>query len=344
MTVIQRINAILGTHCPGNTMSKSDHFQIHIRPKHAGLLTGFLVAASLLLGSTGTFAQETKTPDSVSASTQPKRELKQCIECHESYFAIADSKHFVQGDARTPKGSGEECKACHGDTSAHNRTPRVKGLVPITYGKKAPPGPQNEACLTCHQNGARLLWQGSTHERTQQVCANCHKAHTAKDPVVIAETQAGVCFECHKDRRAEMLKSSSHPIKTGFMPCSSCHNPHGSPARALLVKESVTTTCFTCHADKRGPFLWEHPSAKDDCTNCHNPHGTNNAPMLKVRQPYLCQQCHQTRSHSSAIFSGQQLNDLGGSSNAQRFVGRSCTNCHAKIHGSNHPSGARFQR
>jgi hypothetical protein len=25
-------------------------------------------------------------------------------------------------------------------------------------------------------------------------------------------------------------------------------------------------------------------------------------------------------------------------------IGRSCSNCHSRIHGSNHPSGARFQR
>jgi len=341
-------------------MSKREILHSSTRTRSA-ILCGLLTAVLLLAGTGGAQAQDPAKPEAatqqpkaagsetktVTASSQPQRELKQCIECHEAYFAIADSKHFVQGDARTPKGTGEECKACHGDTSQHNRTPRVKGLVPVVYGKKAPPGPQTEACLTCHQGGARMMWQGSTHERTQQVCANCHKAHTAKDPVVVAETQAGVCFECHKDRRAEMMKSSSHPIKSGFQPCSSCHNPHGSPARALLVKESVNTTCFTCHADKRGPFLWEHPSAKDDCTNCHNPHGTNNAPMLKVRQPYLCQQCHQTRSHSSAVYSGQTLGNLGGTNavlSQQRFVGQGCTNCHAKVHGSNHPSGARLHR
>lgn len=331
-------------------MSKSEFLHPMNPPQGTPLMRRLLLAAALLISAGGSLAQDTPAPASepVLASTQAQRELKQCIECHEAYFTIADSKHFVQGDARTPKGSGKECESCHGDTSEHNRKPRVKGLVPITYGRKAPPGPQTEACLACHQNGARILWQGSSHERTQQVCANCHKAHTAKDPVVVAETQAGVCFECHKDRRAETLKSSSHPIKTGFMPCSSCHNPHGSPARSLLVKESVNSTCFTCHADKRGPFLWEHPSAKDDCTNCHNPHGTNNAPMLKVRQPYLCQQCHQTRSHASHPYSGDGLQDLAGTSspsrNSFRFLGQSCTNCHAKVHGSNHPSGARFQR
>lgn len=276
----------------------------------------------------------------VLASKTPK--LKPCIECHEQFFTLVRSKHFVKGDSRTPKGSEAECTGCHGDTSEHNKKPRAKGLVPVVFGAKAPVGLQNEACLNCHQSGPRINWQGSKHERTQTACASCHKAHSTKDPVVVAETQAGVCFECHKDRRAEMFRTSVHARKTGFFMCSSCHQPHGSPTRALLAKSTVNDTCFTCHADKRGPFLWEHRSAQDDCMNCHNPHGTNTPPMLKARLPFLCQQCHMNTNHAQTMFSGTQANPTNGS--AFFVLGRSCTNCHMKIHGSNHPSGARLQR
>lgn len=328
-------------------MSKSDFLHIMNPPRGTPLAKHLLLAATLLLGIGGAIAQDAKTPDTqtVTASSQAKRELKQCIECHEAYFNIADSKHFVQGDARTPKGSGKECESCHGDTSEHNRRPRAKGLVPITYGKKAPAGPQNDQCLTCHQTGSRIHWQGSAHDRTKQACASCHKAHAVKDPVLIPETQPGVCFECHKDRRAEMLKASTHATKNGFFTCSNCHQSHGSPARASLVKNTVNETCHTCHADKRGPFLWEHRSAQNDCTNCHNPHGTNTAPMLKVKMPYLCQQCHAT-SHGGIPFAGDKLviNTTTSPGNQLRMIGRACTNCHMKVHGSNHPSGARLQR
>lgn len=348
-----RLMPILGTHCTGLAMSIRDLMQSHKRPQGMTRFGGLLLAATLLLGAGASIAQ---SADGQDTAGKPRRGAKQCSECHETYFAIADTKHLVQNDARTPKARGEECMACHGDTSEHNRTPRVKGLVPVTFGRKAPQGPQTEVCLNCHQNGKVLMWEGSTHERTQQVCGDCHKVHSTKDPVVVAETQAGVCFECHKDRRADILKSSTHPIKSGFLPCSSCHNPHGSTSRALMTKDSVNNTCATCHAEKRGPYLWEHPVAKDDCTNCHNPHGTNNAAMLKVRPPFLCQQCHQTSSHSSAIYSGENLANLqniprtgadstpGSQMSGQRLMGRSCANCHTKIHGSNHPSGSRFLR
>lgn len=347
---------IPGTHRTGLAMSNRDQKNPPNRHRAISRLRGLISAATVLLAMTLSAPTWASDADGETGKSGTRKASKQCSECHETYFAIADTRHLVQNDARTPKALGEECMACHGDTSEHNRTPRVKGLVPVTFGRKAPAAPQTGVCLSCHQSKV-MLWQGSSHERTQQVCADCHRVHSTKDPVLVAETQAGVCFECHKDRRAEILKSSTHPIKSGFQPCSSCHNPHGSTSRALMVKESVNATCATCHAEKRGPYLWEHPVAKDDCTNCHNPHGTNNAGMLKLRAPMLCQQCHQTRSHSSAVFSGQTFNNMmntprTGADTAgpaaqfagQRLAWRSCNNCHAKIHGSNHPSGSRFLR
>ncbi|MBI5108521.1 MAG: DmsE family decaheme c-type cytochrome [Rhodocyclales bacterium] len=279
---------------------------------------------------------------------------KPCIECHEGFYTITKTKHGVKGDSRTPQAQGKSitgspedamCGTCHGDLTAHNRTPRVQGLVPITFGKKSAAEPQNEACLACHDKGARIHWQGSKHEQTKQSCASCHRLHAPKDPVMVTETQASVCFDCHQDRRAEMHRLSTHPTKAGFFSCSSCHAPHGSSSqRASLQKNTVNETCYTCHAQFRGPFLWEHRPSQDDCTNCHAPHGTNIAPMLKVRAPYLCQQCHQTSgaTHSSQAFSGNQLGT--SASPAERFVGGGCVNCHSKIHGTNHPSGARLHR
>ena len=35
---------------------------------------------------------------------------------------------------------------------------------------------------------------------------------------------------------------------------------------------------------------------------------------------------------------------LSGGAQSPRMIGRTCQNCHSQVHGSNHPSGARFQR
>jgi DmsE family decaheme c-type cytochrome len=263
-----------------------------------------------------------------------------CLKCHEDDVgAILGSKHAVTGHGRTPWGTGKACQSCHGESPEHIRNTKVPPTV--VFKRTTPAAERNAPCLACHQGGDRMHWAGSAHERNDIACSDCHKPHNAVDQVRVAQTQAGVCFDCHKDKRAASLRASTHPIRTGGMPCSSCHQPHGSVGEHNLIKTSVNDTCYTCHAEKRGPFLWEHPPAREDCANCHVPHGTNAAPMLTTRPPFLCQQCHQTPFHPSTNYSG---NNLPPNLGADKMLGSSCVNCHVKVHGSNHPAGARFTR
>jgi len=68
--------------------------------------------------------------------------------------------------------------------------------------------------------------------------------------------------------------------------------------------------------------------------NCHEPHGGVRDKMLKVSPPRLCQQCHVETLHPTEA----RLP-------TQKFViGRACLQCHANVHGSNHPSGFAFTR
>ena len=294
-------------------------------------LSRWLVAAFVALVSSSASAQ------AVDATS------KRCLTCHSAQGVVTATKHGVKGDARTPFGSGKGCIACHGDPAQHLKTP--VNPISVRFGKSRDAEAQNEVCLGCHKGGARMNWEGSSHERTAQACANCHNIHAPKDQVRVAATQAGVCFTCHKDRRADMLKISAHPIRSGAMPCSSCHNPHGSAGEFNLVKATVNETCYTCHADKRGPFLWEHPPAREECTLCHLPHGSNLPAMLKARPPYLSQQCHSNQFHPSTLYSGNNLSDFpAGGTTGQQMLRAGCANCHSMIHGSNHPAGARFTR
>jgi DmsE family decaheme c-type cytochrome len=263
-------------------------------------------------------------------------------------LAIGKTRHGVRADARGP-----ECTSCHGESNAHvtykgsEKPPKPDR----TFGKftQTPAADREDACLACHKGGNRIQWQGSPHQSSEAVCSSCHKIHKGREQTKDKLAQAEICFACHKEQRADTHRASTHPIRAGGVGCSSCHNPHGSSGPKLLVQNTTNETCWTCHAEKRGPFLWEHPSASDDCMNCHTPHGSNNANLLKTRQPYLCSQCHIAGGHSTtAIRSG---NDLGSgvitgaaASAAVQMIGKACTNCHTEVHGSNHPSGARFVR
>jgi DmsE family decaheme c-type cytochrome len=263
-----------------------------------------------------------------------------CLGCHQNQAGVLQNKHGVKGDARSPLGSGKACSACHGENAAHPSDP-AKNPLPVRYGPTVPAEQKNAACMTCHTNNSRIHWGGSAHDRTRVACSDCHDTHAVKDQVLVTQTQAGVCFNCHKDVRSQVMRFSAHPLRSGQMACSSCHQPHGSVAEFQMVKNSVNETCYTCHAAQRGPFLWEHPPARENCAECHSPHGSNNAPLLKSRGPYLCQQCHLNPFHPSTNYSGSNLPPNAG---ADKMLGQNCMNCHPKVHGSNHPSGARFTR
>ena len=143
------------------------------------------------------------------------------------------------------------------------------------------------------------------------------------------------CFQCHKNKRAEIWRTSHMPVREGRMNCGSCHNPHGTTNEAMLRRATVNDTCYECHAEKRGPFLFEHAPVRESCLNCHDPHGSVNDFMLKVSRPRSCQQCHGTVSgHPSNPRNPQSVYALN----------RECQNCHSQVHGSNSPSGARLMR
>ena len=168
-------------------------------------------------------------------------------------------------------------------------------------------------------------------------CTNCHTImqHVSIKYQLKTVFEPDTCFQCHKDRRAQMYRSAHMPVREGKVVCSDCHNPHGSATAALLREPSINETCYKCHAEKRGPFLFEHAPVRENCENCHDPHGSVNEYLLKVSRPRLCVECH----FGNGFGHGQTSGPL-----ATQTMSRSCQNCHTMIHGSNSPSGALFQR
>lgn len=272
---------------------------------------------------------------------------KDCLECHDEAHeaAILQTPHAQRADSRTPF-AANDCETCHGPSPQHRRKVEGQAVPPlpnVVFGVNSPTpaAEQNEVCLGCHEGGARTNWTASPHHSADLPCAACHTVHAVKDPVLAKASQPQVCFTCHVEQRAQSSRRSRHPIKEGKVACGDCHNPHGSIGPKLLKQASVNDTCFTCHTEKRGPFLWEHAPVRDDCTNCHTPHGSTQVRLLKTRTPFLCQTCHEEAFHPSSLYSGTGIPPAGA---GERILAKGCLNCHPKVHGSNHPAGARFTR
>ena len=167
-------------------------------------------------------------------------------------------------------------------------------------------------------------------------------ARISSQGLLRAKSVNQTCFTCHPRQRFEFRKRSHMPLLEGKISCTDCHAPHGSNTDPLLNRDSVNHVCYTCHAEKRGPFLWEHAPVRESCLNCHTPHGSNHDALLVAPSALLCQRCHSQVGHPSELLTRGNL--AGAVSPDSRLINRGCVNCHAQIHGSNHPSGPRFHR
>src|ERR1043166_6129227 len=103
-----------------------------------------------------------------------------CIACHPD-----QGKHFqgtVMGKAfARPKNEKEKlgCEACHGPGQAHIEAGGGKDTIPVRFTKdsKNSVEEKNGACLSCHERGNRLFWEGSPHETRKVACVDCHTGH-----------------------------------------------------------------------------------------------------------------------------------------------------------------------
>jgi DmsE family decaheme c-type cytochrome len=306
------------------------------------LLTAAVVAGGSLALPSPSRAQTPAKPATPPGDNYVGAET--CKACHEEAFNKFSHTRMGRLFLKQPRTAGERnaCESCHGPGKDHVDAGGGKGkggMITFAKNDPTPVEKRNEVCLSCHAKGARLFWKGSAHEARDVACTNCHKVMETVSPKaqLAKETMIDTCGQCHLQKKAQTMSRYTHmPLREGKMTCASCHNPHGTVTQTLLKEPSVNETCYACHAEKRGPFLWTHPPVQENCANCHEPHGSNHENMLKIAKERVCQRCHQ-QGHPSAPRSR-------ASGDLKLGLGRSCTNCHAVLHGSNHPAGKGFER
>ena len=161
---------------------------------------------------------------------------KVCLGCH-SAVAATYATTLMGRLQRT--GKSLECETCHGPGSAHAKAGGgrgVGGIISYRANDLSRTAEENNAiCLGCHERGERAYWEGSVHQVRGLACTNCHtimRAVSAQNQLKTA-FQPDTCFQCHKDRRAQMFRSSHMPMREGKVVCADCHNPHGSTTEAL---------------------------------------------------------------------------------------------------------------
>jgi len=158
-------------------------------------------------------------------------------------------------------------------------------------------GAQAETCLTggCH---ATLGKDAVVHSPVKDGCTTCHQVtveaadkstkHPGNLTITLTQSGADLCSMCHEPKNKK--KTVHAPIMGGD--CTSCHNPHGSPNKAMM-KEVMPKVCFSCHPESMVQHKVMHPPvAAGDCAGCHDNHQSDFPNRLLQAGNALCFTCH----------------------------------------------------
>jgi predicted CXXCH cytochrome family protein len=293
-----------------------------------------------------------------------------CAACHSDQSAqFAASPHGRLKSSELGLAGGR-CESCHGAGSKHVEAGGEASL--INGFKNSEARESIRSCVGCHSDNAAMNWQGSEHAMSGITCSSCHTIHQARRPTTpltrpfagsnplpvsravappprasLKKAEPDLCYDCHREKRAQMNMTSHHPVREGRMSCSSCHNTHGGQTEHLLRSaESEKALCTNCHPSKQGPFVFEHAAVEEGCNVCHQPHGTPADNLLKQNEPFLCLQCHEAHFHigregaTTPVTSNPTgfSNNPNGLSGFRQAFGTKCSQCHSQIHGSDLPS------
>lgn len=173
------------------------------------------------------------------------------------------------------------CEKCHGPGLTHTRKPLKTNVInPARLSARQ----ANDTCIQCHSQGRPLTNPVAGRHYDWPVGFDVSKQ--LNDYWELEEHKLGETTFTHfadgtghKNRMQgnDFVQSSMY---THGVTCSSCHDPHGSPNNADLLKPA-TTLCLTCHGPNspNGPHaasMEQHSqhqagSTGNECINCHMP-------------------------------------------------------------------------
>ncbi|HET9088045.1 MAG TPA: multiheme c-type cytochrome [Acidobacteriaceae bacterium] len=196
----------------------------------------------------------------------------QCLICHMSGVQREDSGTVNRYSGFPFLHGGITCEACHGDTSAHVLHHGKGRLLEMS---KLGPLERDSICLRCHLESetsvarrGRSLSDFKPGDRlSDDVSYFVHTGEQGSTGRAVSQVEALAKSEC-KRRSGERMS------------CTTCHDPHSTPAPSERVLY-YRSKCLGCHTQPR--FASSHYRRIPDCTSCHMPKSpTSDIPHAQV--------------------------------------------------------------
>lgn len=316
-------------------------------------------ATAFVIGSTLLFVVT-----SVHAARQYSSQ-RECATCHVMWledFKRKDVSTLIPFDPKPVVATGKQdvastermCFSCHdgfvldsrkswlNESHAHpvGVTPSKRIKIPTSKGKII--FPLNEDgkmyCGTCHtahgvswnQDEAPVFMRANNID--SRLCLACH-INQATGP----KEGNHPLFKKPPHGTAELKKTGGKFARDGSVICQSCHQPHGAPARKMLVMDNRDSNlCQYCHKDKKQVRGSKHdislmapkehnrngdtPVESGPCGACHVPHN-GKGPALWAReraqgvppQAASCLGCHKEGGLAHKKPLGQHSHPVGDS-------------------------------
>ena len=201
--------------------------------------------------------------------------LAGCITCHSG---LPQTTAQANGRFGTPpfKELAIGCENCHGPGQIHV-SERSRGRPinepiddSIVNPAKLPKRLAENICLRCHQGGdAVVLQPGKNYADFRPGSWLAETLAIFKVPVKQGQEKSSEILEHH----SAMTLSKCFVASRGALTCSSCHNPHSTPAPER-ISAWYRSRCFQCHSETscRLPLAArQHSSPADNCAGCHMP-------------------------------------------------------------------------
>jgi predicted CXXCH cytochrome family protein len=200
-----------------------------------------------------------------------------CLTCHDPH--ASDHEHVLISPA------AELCAECHD----------VGDLDQVHGGQLT----EATRCATCHNphgsDNERMLLASNLHPPFEEgSCQGCHRQPFG-DRIRLRARGEKLCTACHGEFEVPAGGSEHAALQgeRGRAGCLSCHDPHMSNERAILLIGGPQL-CAECHADLVAKASAEdgHYPAGEDCLNCHGPHTAEQDHLLIEDRGELCATCH----------------------------------------------------